>query len=60
VRIFGEEKKVNAEVVIMNSFSAHGDHDEMLNFIDNQVKKQLKKIFLVNGELDRQEIFKKI
>lgn len=58
VRIFGEEKKVKAEVVIMNSFSAHGDNDEMLAFIENQSRDTLKKIYLVHGEGERQETFK--
>lgn len=58
VRIFGEKKKVNANVVIMDSFSAHGDNNEMLDFIDNQDRNQLKNIFLVHGENDRQELFK--
>lgn len=58
VRIFGEQKKVKAEVVIMNSFSAHGDNSEMLDFVENQNRKQLKKIFLVHGEEKRQLKFK--
>ncbi len=58
VRIFGEIKKVKAEVVIMNSFSAHGDNDEMLQFIDNQNRDRLKTIFLVHGEEKRQLTFK--
>ena len=58
VRIFGEIKKVKAEVVIMNSFSAHGDNDEMLLFIDNQNRDRLETIFLVHGEEKRQLTFK--
>lgn len=58
VRIFGNTKKVKAEVVIMDSFSAHGDNDEMLEFIDNQDRKKLKCIYLVHGDEDRQIPFK--
>ena len=58
VKIFGKPKKVNALVKVMDSFSAHGDHDEMLSFLDKQDRKKLKKIFLVHGEIDRQEEFK--
>ncbi|MCB0510606.1 MAG: MBL fold metallo-hydrolase, partial [Bacteroidetes bacterium] len=58
VRIFGEMKKVNAEVRIMSSFSAHGDNDELLNFLDNQDREKLKTIFLVHGETERQSVFK--
>jgi metallo-beta-lactamase family protein len=58
VRLYGTEKQVKAEVVIMDSFSAHGDQQEMLDFLQCQDKAKLKKIFLVHGELDRQTIFK--
>ncbi|MFN0016240.1 MAG: MBL fold metallo-hydrolase [Saprospiraceae bacterium] len=54
LRIFGEYKQVLAEVEIMDSFSAHGDRVEMLDFLKNQ-KKSLKKLWLVHGTLDRQE-----
>ena len=58
VKIFGKEKQVKAEVVVMDSFSAHGDQQEMLDFLECQDKQKLKKIFLVHGEIDRQTIFK--
>ncbi len=41
----------------MDSFSAHGDRDEMHQFITNQ-KKSLKKLFLVHGEYDTQQSWK--
>ena len=57
VKIFGDYKKVKAEVKIMDSFSAHGDHTEMLDFLESQDKNKLKKIFLVHGDYERQERF---
>ena len=59
VKIFGKLKKVNADVVTMGSFSAHGDQQEMLDFLQCQEKSKLKSIFLVHGEIDRQTLFKK-
>jgi len=56
IKLFGEHKMVRAEVCVMDSFSAHGDRNEMYDFIENQ--KSVKKIFLVHGVLDRQEKFK--
>ena len=58
VKIFGKEKQVKAEVIIMGSFSAHGDQQEMIDFLQCQDKSKLKKIFLVHGEIDRQTVFK--
>ena len=54
LKIFNEYKRVRAGVEVMDSFSAHGDRDEMLQFIQNQ-KTKLKKIFLVHGEYDTQQ-----
>jgi len=56
IKLFGEWKMVKADVKVMDSFSAHGDRNEMHDFISNQT--EVKKIFLVHGELDRQEKWK--
>lgn len=56
LRLFGEYKKVKAEVAIMDSFSAHGDRNEIYNHIENQ-KGKVKEIFLVHGEIDTQTAF---
>lgn len=58
VQIFGEPHKVKAKIRTMDSFSAHGDQKEMLDFLNNQDRNQLKKIFLVHGEEERQLVFK--
>jgi len=57
IKVFGEWKMVKAEIESMDSFSAHADRGEMYQFIENQ-KPRLKKLFLVHGEIDRQESFK--
>lgn len=57
LKIFGEYKNVNADVEVMDSFSAHGDREEMKAFIENQ-KGKVKKIFLVHGEYDTQQAWK--
>ncbi|MCH8535640.1 MAG: MBL fold metallo-hydrolase [Flavobacteriaceae bacterium] len=57
IKIMGETKKVNAQILQMNSFSAHGDQKEMIDFLKLQDKSALKEIFLVHGEIERQEVF---
>jgi metallo-beta-lactamase family protein len=42
----------------MDSFSAHADRSEMVDFLSNQ-KESLKKIYLVHGEYKPQLKFKK-
>ncbi len=58
LRMFGEEVLVNADVEIMDSFSAHGDQKEMHDFILNQ-RDSVRTLFLVHGELETQKGFKK-
>jgi len=58
VKIFGEKHKLKAEVVRMNSYSAHADEPEMIEFLGKLDKKRLKKIFLVHGDIERQEKLK--
>lgn len=48
VRIFGVEHQLNAEVVVMNSFSAHADSNGLVEFVEQCMP--LKQVFLVHGE----------
>ena len=57
IKLYGEWKVVNIEIEIMDSFSAHADRSEMIDFFANQGT-SLKKLFLVHGELDSQKAFK--
>ncbi|MBX7108954.1 MAG: MBL fold metallo-hydrolase [Chitinophagales bacterium] len=59
IRLFGEEKTLRAKVEIMDSFSAHGDHNELLQFLDNLNRNRLKKLFLVHGDFEAQLALKK-
>jgi metallo-beta-lactamase family protein len=58
VTIFGESKKVKAEIEVLTSLSAHGDYTEMIQYLYSQDKGKLKKIFLVHGDFKAQEAFK--
>lgn len=57
VKIFGEQYKVIAEIGQMRSMSAHGDYDDLCQFIASQDKNILKNLFLVHGEYDVQQEF---
>lgn len=50
VKIFGKYYDVNAEVRVLNSFSAHADYNEIKEWVKNYDLEKLKKIFLVHGE----------
>jgi metallo-beta-lactamase family protein len=55
VSIFGEVHKLNAEVAVLNSFSAHAGQDELVAYITAADQSRLKKLFLVHGEFAQTE-----
>ncbi len=57
IKIFGDEYPLKAEVVEMQSFSAHADHNDLMEFTSQLDKKRLQNIFLVHGEVPEQEAF---
>lgn len=59
IKLFGEWKPIKATIEIMDSFSAHGDQYELLEFIKSN-KESAKQVFLVHGELPRQLAFKEL
>jgi metallo-beta-lactamase family protein len=54
VSIFGHLHKVKAKVHILNSYSAHADYKEMLEYLACQKAGKVKKTFLVHGNYDVQ------
>jgi metallo-beta-lactamase family protein len=54
VKIFGEFFHVIAEVGVMRSMSAHGDYDDLSQFLSCQNPREVKKLFIVHGEEDVQ------
>lgn len=57
VTIFGEPFQVRAEILTMRSMSAHGDYDDLCQFIACLNPKEVKQLFLVHGEYDVQQTF---
>jgi len=54
VRIFGEPYSLNAEVEILDEFSAHADSRELLEYVEAINKSgSLKQVFVVHGEKDQ-------
>ncbi|WP_026631894.1 MBL fold metallo-hydrolase RNA specificity domain-containing protein [Dyadobacter alkalitolerans] len=58
VNIFGQQFEVECQVKSMESFSGHGDYNEMLDFLSCQTPERVKKVFLVHGEYETQVAFK--
>lgn len=51
VKIFGAERELRAEVVVMNGFSAHADRNDLLAFADGARERgALEHVVLVHGD----------
>ncbi len=58
VGIFGVSHEVNAEIGAIHSMSAHGDYEDLCQWLACQDPRQVKRLFLVHGEYNVQQDFK--
>jgi len=58
VSIFGVHHEVHAEIGSIRSMSAHGDYEDLSQFLACQDARKVKTLFLVHGEYDVQQAFK--
>lgn len=58
VGIFGVRHEVHAEIGAIRSMSAHGDYEDLYQWLACQDPRQIKKLFLVHGEFNVQQDFK--
>jgi len=58
VHIFGVLHEVHAEIGSIRSMSAHGDYEDLSQFLACQDPRQVKALFIVHGEYDVQQAFK--
>jgi metallo-beta-lactamase family protein len=54
VWLFGQDYDVIAEVRSIKSMSAHGDYEDLLQFLTGQAPTKVRQLFLVHGEYDVQ------
>jgi len=57
VELFGDPCPVKAEIGRMTGMSAHGDYDELSQFLTEQTPEKVKRLFLVHGEHQVQKDF---
>ena len=58
VHIFGILHEVHAEIGSIRSMSAHGDYEDLSQFLACQDTRQVKTLFIVHGEYAVQQAFK--
>ncbi len=59
VKIFREEYIVKASIASIRSMSAHGDYDDLCQFLACQQNHLVKELFIVHGEYPVQQTFKR-
>ncbi|MBM3415538.1 MAG: MBL fold metallo-hydrolase [Bacteroidetes bacterium] len=59
VSIYGVQHEVHAEIGSIRSMSAHGDYEDMCQWLACQDTRQVKKLFLVHGEYEVQQEFRR-
>lgn len=58
VTIYGDRYPVRAEIGSIRSLSAHGDYEDLSQFLSCQNPKAVRRLFLVHGEYDVQQDFR--
>jgi metallo-beta-lactamase family protein len=58
IKLFDKELHVKARVEVMDSYSAHGDYSEMIDYLKCQEPHLIKHLFLVHGQYDRQVTYR--
>lgn len=58
VSIFGLKHEVHAEIGMIKNMSAHGDYEDLCQWLACQDPRHVKKLFLVHGEYHVQQDFK--
>jgi metallo-beta-lactamase family protein len=59
INVLGDGYDVRAEVSVIKSLSAHGDSDDLVKFLSCQDASLVRRLFLVHGEINVQEKFKR-
>lgn len=58
INIFGMPHEVHAEIAEIKTMSAHGDYDDLCQYLSCQNPAIVKKVFLVHGEYNVQQDFR--
>jgi metallo-beta-lactamase family protein len=59
IGIFGEQFTVKADIVTLNSMSAHADYNDLCQYLSCRDSHDVKRVFIVHGEREVQREFKR-
>ena len=57
VRIYGEPFEVRCQIGSIKSMSAHGDYEDLMQFLACQNPAAVKQVYIVHGEAEVQDHF---
>ena len=57
VRIYGESFEVRCKIGVIQSMSAHGDYEDLMQFLACQNPETVKQVYIVHGEPAVQDHF---
>lgn len=60
VQIDGEVYSVKASIEVFRGFSAHGDQNDLVNWLKSLPKASLKEVYLVHAEIEQSLAFKSV
>lgn len=59
ISIFGQDRKIKAQITKIEGFSGHGDYQEMIDYITRSLAvDQVQRVFVVHGEETAAETYK--
>jgi metallo-beta-lactamase family protein len=58
ISIFGVRHQVHAEIGAIRSMSAHGDYEDLSQWLSCQDPRKVRKLFIVHGDYEVQQVFK--
>ncbi len=59
ISIFGQDRKIKAQITKIEGFSGHGDYQEMIDYITRSLAvDQVQRVFVVHGEESAAETYK--
>ena len=59
ISIFGQDRKIKAQITKIEGFSGHGDYQEMIDYLTRSLAvDQVKRVFVVHGEETAAETYK--
>jgi metallo-beta-lactamase family protein len=59
ISIFGQDRRIKAQITKIEGFSGHGDWKEMIAYFTRSLQiENIKRVFVVHGELTAAETYK--